>query len=78
MSIIRTKDPVFKEALTLKQKREIVQRFKASDSMAIIAHWIRDQNTLVHKIVPYSSVEQVIRDFMNGRFVLAPQKKRRK
>lgn len=60
MSIIRTK-------LNLKQRREIVLRFKAGEVMSFL--W------LAFNLHDRTEVEQIIRDFMNGKFKLTPERK---
>ena len=59
--------------MTLRQKREIVKRFKKGDRAEQVAFWLRDQLKL--KVVPFSAVEQVLRDYMLGKFSLEPKRR---
>ena len=54
--------------MTLKQKREIVARFKAGEFVLVLA-LVFDK--------PYDLLEAVLRDYMNGKFSLKPERKRK-
>ena len=56
--------------MTLKQKREIVTRFKAGKSMWSLFVTVR-------MVASDNEVEAVIRDYMNGKFALKPERKRK-
>ncbi len=60
--------------LTLKQKREIVRRFWAGESIGQIAIRIYE-GWITHE--QHDSIEQVIRDYMNGKFSLEPKARKR-
>ncbi len=54
--------------MTLKQKREIARRFIAGETIHDIACWIESE------YVGLDAIEQVLRDFMMGRFRLEKTK----
>ena len=68
--------------MTLKQKREIVGRFKAGERVIALAYAIkadgneRKPSTLNAEIQARLKVEQVLRDYMNGKFELKPRRKK--
>lgn len=65
--------------LTLRQKREIMRRFKAGRSRLGIAWDAADlvdfpAATTINE--REDAIEQIIRDFMNGKFTMKPRKRK--
>ena len=58
--------------MSLKQKRAIVRRFKAGESIWRIAARTKELEYGIYQ----TRIEQVIRDYMHGRFVLEPKRKK--
>lgn len=58
--------------MTLKQKREIVVAFMGGESTGIL--WVRYNNGMPPEI----RIEQVLRDYINGKFTLEPKRGKRK
>ena len=54
-------------AMTLKQKREIVQRFKGGAPLTVL---IEQLQKLYPYVYQFAAVEDAIRDFMNGKFTV--------
>lgn len=60
--------------MTLKQKREIVERFKASSYIQDMAAALISSREIYRLSSKCDEVEDVIRDFLNGKFELKPTK----
>lgn len=58
--------------MTLKQKREIVQRFKRGANVKLIATgWVRKDGSVDYYMSGRADeIEQALRDFLNGKFEL--------
>ena len=57
--------------MTLKQKREIVKRFKAGESLWSLDAWWKSECI----VGPRSHPEAIIRDFLNNKFSLKAKKR---
>jgi hypothetical protein len=59
--------------MTLKQKRGIVSRFQGGEPVMAIAHGRGCYQLGRHTWVMIHHVEQVLRDYCNGKFTLEPK-----
>ena len=60
--------------MTLTQRREVVRRFMDGEYVASIANWMA---SIYPTDAPFALVEQVLRDYMNGKFTLKAKRKAR-